>query len=56
MKILIHDERPDSLAFLLESIVDHGYKAGILKDGPALIDMVSGERYKVVPTNGGYDK
>jgi len=56
MKILIHDERPDSPAFLLESIVDHGYKAGIFKDSPALIDMVSGERYKIVLTNGGYEK
>lgn len=56
MNILIHDERPDALEFLLENIVYHGYKADIAKDGPALIDMVSGERYKVVLTNGGYEK
>jgi hypothetical protein len=56
MKILIHDEWPNALEFLLESIVDLGYKVGIGKDGPALIDMVSGERYAIVPTNDGYEK
>ena len=32
MKVLIHDERPDIPEFLLEIIVNHGYKAGIAKE------------------------
>jgi DNA-binding response OmpR family regulator len=54
MKVLIHDERSDGLDFLLESIVNHGYKAGIAKNGPEIINMLSDERYNVVLTNGGY--
>jgi DNA-binding response OmpR family regulator len=56
MKVLIHDERPDGLDFLLESIVNHGYKAGIAKNGPEIINMLSDERYNVVLTNGGYEE
>jgi DNA-binding response OmpR family regulator len=56
MKILIHDERPDALEFLLEGIVTHGYKAGIAKDGPEIINMLSDQRYNVVLTNGGYEE
>ena len=56
MKILIHDERPDALEFLLEGIVNQGYKAGIAKDGPEVIHMLSDERYTVVLTNNGYKK
>jgi DNA-binding response OmpR family regulator len=55
MKILIHDERLDALDFLLGGMVNHGYKAGIAKDGPEIIDMLSDERYNVVLTNGGYE-
>jgi DNA-binding response OmpR family regulator len=55
MKVLIHDERPDALDFLLGGIVNHGHKAGIAKDGPEIIDMLSDERYNVVLTNGGYE-
>jgi DNA-binding response OmpR family regulator len=55
MKVLIHDERSDALDFLLEGIVSHGHKAGIAKDGPEIIDMLSNERYNVVLTNGGYE-
>jgi DNA-binding response OmpR family regulator len=55
MKILIHEERSDALDFLLEGIVSHGHKAGIAKDGPEIIDMLSNERYNVVLTNGGYE-
>ncbi len=56
MKVLIHDERSDALEFLLEGIVNHGYKAGIAKDSPEIINMLSDERYDVVLTNGGYEK
>jgi DNA-binding response OmpR family regulator len=56
MKVLIHDERSDALEFLLEVIVNHGYKAGIAKDSPEIINMLSDERYDVVLTNGGYEK
>jgi len=56
MKVLIHDERSDGLDFLLESIVNHGYKAGIAKNGPEIINMLSDERYNVVLTNGGYEE
>ena len=55
MKVLIHDERSDALEFLLEGIANHGYKAGIAKDGPEIINMLSDERYEVVLTNGGYE-
>lgn len=56
MKVLIHDERSDGLDFLLESIVNHGYTAGIAKNGPEIINMLSDERYNVVLTNGGYEE
>ncbi len=56
MKVLIHDERSDGLDFLLESIVNHGYKAGIAKNGPEIMNMLSDERYNVVLTNGGYEE
>jgi len=56
MKILIHDERTDALEFLLEGIVNHGFNAGIAKDGPMVIDMLSGERYNVILTNGSFLK
>ncbi len=55
MKVLIHDERSDGLDFLLESIVNHGYTAGIAKNGLEIIHMLSDERYDVVLTNGGYE-
>ena len=56
MKVLIHDERSDGLDFLLENIVNHGYKAGIAKNGNEIINMLSDERYNVVLTNGGYEE
>jgi len=56
MKVLIHDERSDGLDFLLESIVNHGYKAGIAKNGHEIIHMLSDERYNVVLTNGGFEE
>jgi DNA-binding response OmpR family regulator len=52
MKILIHDERPDTLECLLEGIVNRGYKGGIAKDGLDVINMLSDERYNIVLTNG----
>jgi DNA-binding response OmpR family regulator len=53
-KILIHDERPDSPEFLLEIVVDRGYKAGFAKDGYEIIAMLSNDHYDVVLTNRGY--
>jgi DNA-binding response OmpR family regulator len=54
MKVLIHDERPDTLEFFLESIVNLGYKAVIAKDGSEIVQMLSNDQYNVVLTNGGY--
>jgi DNA-binding response OmpR family regulator len=54
MKVLIHDERPDVPEFLLDIIVNRGYKAGIAKDGPEIIHMISDDRYDIVLANGGY--
>ncbi len=53
-KFLIHDDRPDTPEFLLEIIVNRGYKAGFAKDGPEIIAMLSNDQYDVVLTNGGY--
>jgi CheY-like chemotaxis protein len=53
-KVLIHDDRPDIPEFLLEIIVNHGYKAGFSKDGTEIIAMLSNDQYDVVLTNGGY--
>jgi DNA-binding response OmpR family regulator len=54
MKILILDDRAEKLDFLLEDIIRHGYRAGIAKDGDEVTDMLSGEQYNVVLTNGGH--
>jgi len=56
MKVLIHDERSDGLDFLLESIVNHGLKVSIAKNGTEIINMLTDERYNVVLTNGGYEE
>lgn len=53
-KILIHDERPDTPEFLLEVVVNRGYKAGFAKDGTEIIAMLSNDQYDVILTNGGY--
>jgi DNA-binding response OmpR family regulator len=53
-KILIHDDRPDTPEFLLDIIVNRGYKAGFAKDGLEIIAMFSKDQYDVVLTNGGY--
>ena len=53
-KFLIHDDRPDTPEFLLEIIVNRGYKAGFAKDGTEIIAMLSNDQYDVVLTNGGY--
>jgi DNA-binding response OmpR family regulator len=53
-KVLIHDNRPDTPGFLLEVVVNRGYKAGFAKYGPEIIAMLSNDRYDVVLTNGGY--
>ncbi|HVO64978.1 MAG TPA: hypothetical protein VMT12_00720 [Syntrophales bacterium] len=54
MKVLIHDERPDIPEFLLEIVVNHGYKACIAKDGSEIMRMISDDRYDVILSNGGY--
>ena len=53
-KILIHDERPDTPEFLLEVVVNRGYKAGFAKDVTEIIAMLSNGQYDIVLTNGGY--
>jgi len=53
-KVLIHDDRPDTPEFLLEIIVNHGYKAVFAKNGAEIITMLSNDQYDVVLTNGGY--
>jgi DNA-binding response OmpR family regulator len=53
-KVLIHDERPHILAFLLKLILSRGYNAGLAKDGNEIIDMLSNDHYDVVLTNSGY--
>jgi DNA-binding response OmpR family regulator len=55
-KILIHDERPDAPEFLLETVVNRGYKAGFAKDGSEIIAMLSNDQYDVILTNGGYNE
>lgn len=54
MKILIHDEHPDALEFLLEVIVKRGYEAGIAKDNAEIFDMLTEQRYDIVLTNSEY--
>jgi DNA-binding response OmpR family regulator len=56
MKILINNERADTLEFLCEHIINHGYKAGIAKNSHEIIDMLSGEQYNIVLTNGAYEE
>jgi DNA-binding response OmpR family regulator len=56
MKILIHDERTDALEFLMGSIVNYGYRAGIAKDSSEIMNMMSDDRYQVVLTNGSYEE
>jgi len=54
MKILIHDERTDALEFLMGSVINYGYRAGIAKDGPGIMKMLEDERYDVVLADGSY--
>jgi len=53
-KVLIHDERPDAPEFLLEIVVNRGYKAGFAKNATEIIAMLLNDQYDVVLTNGGY--
>ena len=55
-KVLIHDRRPDTPEFLLEVVINRGYKAGFAKDSSEIIAMLSNDQYDVVLTNGGYSK
>jgi hypothetical protein len=54
MKILINVERHDTLEFFLESMVNLGYKAGVAKECPEIIRMLSDEQYDAVLTKVGY--
>ena len=54
IKVLIHEERPDTPEFLLEVVVNRGYRAGFAKDGTEIMAMLSNDQYDVVLTNGGY--
>lgn len=54
MKVLIHEDRSEGLDFLLGMIVKRGYKAGLAKNGPEIMEMLSDENYNVILTNGGY--
>jgi len=53
MKILIHNERADTLGFIREHMINHGYKAGIAENASEIIEMLSSEQYNVILTNGG---
>jgi len=53
-KVLIHDDRPDTPEFLLEIIVNRGYKAGFAKDSSEIVTMLSNDQYDIILTNGGY--
>lgn len=53
-KILIYDERPDTPDFLLETIVNRGYKAFYAKNCAEIIDMLANDTYDVILANGGY--
>ena len=52
MKLLINVERHDTLEFFLESMVNLGYKAGVAKERPEIIRMLSDEQYNAVLTTG----
>jgi len=54
MKILINVERHDTLEFFLESLVNFGYKAGVAKECPEIIRMLSDEQYDAILTKVGY--
>ena len=56
MKILIHDERADALEFLMGSVINYGYRAGLAKDGPGIMKMLEDERYDVVLADGSYEE
>ena len=53
MKVLLIDERPGTLEFFGESIVNFGYKTGIAKDRDEIIPMLADDQYDVILTNGG---
>jgi DNA-binding response OmpR family regulator len=51
MKILLIDERSDTLNFLCENLVNFGYKTGIAKNKVEIISMLSDDQYNVIVTN-----
>lgn len=53
MKVLLIDERSDTLEFLGESIFNYGFKIGVAKTIEDIIPMLGDTQFEVVLTNGG---
>jgi DNA-binding response OmpR family regulator len=52
MKVLLIDERSDTLEFFNGSIVNLGYKTGIAKNKSDIFSMLSKDQYDIILTNG----
>jgi DNA-binding response OmpR family regulator len=52
MKVLLIDERPGTLEFFGESIVNLGYKTGIAMSKSDIFAMLAENQYDIVMTNG----
>lgn len=52
MKILLIDERADTLDFLGESMIHQGYKTAIARTKFDLLSMLSENNYDIVMANG----
>jgi CheY-like chemotaxis protein len=53
--ILIHDERPGTPEFLLEVVVNRGYKADFAKDGNEIVATLSGHDIMALISNDHYE-
>jgi DNA-binding response OmpR family regulator len=53
MKVLLIDERSDTLDFFGESINNFGYKTGIAQGRDEILPMLSDGNFDVILTNGG---
>lgn len=53
MKILLIDERPGTLEFLGENIVNFGYKTGVASDKSDIVPMLLDDKYDIVLANNG---
>ncbi len=54
MKILLDDERSDTLEFFSESIGNFGYKVGIAKNSDEIDQMLADNHHDIVLTSGHY--